>query len=159
VEVRQHEIPLLESDLREHGVGETYREVEDGPDLRRYSRASDPGWTPIEGAYTRLGECSPLLRKVDDRYVILAPGDEMRLLFDGRSLPPLPAGWVRDYVVRTDGWTKDTDGNTVDGETVGPLPFHGMKRYPYGPDEHFPDTPEHRRWMREWNTRILRRSR
>jgi hypothetical protein len=153
VEVRSHPIPLSDAELAEHGVGETYREVADGPDLRRYENARMPEWRPITGSYTRFGECSPLLKDVDDRYAIVAPGDEIRMVFDGRALPPLPTGWKRDYVIRTDGWTKDTDGNTVSGETVAPLPFHGMKRYPYGPDEHFPDTPAHRQWIREWNTR------
>ncbi len=34
-----------------------------------------------------------------------------------------------------------------------PLPFHGMSGYPYGADESFPNTPEHRAWRSEWNTR------
>jgi hypothetical protein len=29
-----------------------------------------------------------------------------------------------------------------------------MKRYPYGPDEHFPNTAAQRAWMKEWNTRM-----
>jgi len=36
---------------------------------------------------------------------------------------------------------------------VEPLPFHGMSAYPPPPGESFPDTPEHRRWKEEWNTR------
>jgi hypothetical protein len=91
---------------------------------------------------------------VDDQYAIIAPGDEIRMLFDARKLPPLPAGWKRDFVLMSDGWTKDSDPNTVTGETVAPLPFHGMKRYPYGPDERFPDTPALRKWKSEWNTRV-----
>ena len=55
----------------------------------------------------------------------------------------------------SDGWTKDSDKNTVTGETVAPLPFHGMKRYPYGADERFPDTPRLRAWKKEWNTRVM----
>ena len=43
--------------------------------------------------------------------------------------------------------------NTWSSQTVEPLPFHGMSAYPYGADEKFPDTPEHRAWRREWNTR------
>ena len=95
---------------------------------------------------------------MDDRYAIIGPGDALRLTFDGRKLPALKPGWRRDYVVRCDGWTKDADSNTLLGDTVEPLPFHGMKTYPYGPEEGFPDTPEHRRWKREWNTRIKGRS-
>jgi hypothetical protein len=28
-----------------------------------------------------------------------------------------------------------------------------MKQYPYGPEERFPNTPEHQQWRREWLTR------
>jgi hypothetical protein len=28
-----------------------------------------------------------------------------------------------------------------------------MTRYPYGSGEHYPDTPSHRRYLREYNTR------
>jgi hypothetical protein len=73
--------------------------------------------------------------------------------FDAAGLPPLPDGWRRDYLLFLDGWAKDRDPNTLEALYVEPLPFHGMSGYPYGPEEHFPDTPEHRAWRREWNTR------
>ena len=56
VQVVRREIPLLGADLRERGVGQVYREVPDGPDLRRYDNAAMPDWPNIPGAYTRLGE-------------------------------------------------------------------------------------------------------
>ena len=56
-----------------------------------------------------------------------------------RALPPLPAGWVRDYVLVLDGWDKDADKNTVAGQTVEPLPFHGMDDARYG-ELAFPDS-------------------
>lgn len=156
--LRQSELPLVGAYLRLHGVSEPYYEVPDGPDMRRYDRllyppGEDPRG-PIPGAYTRLGECSPLLRAVDDRYAIIGYEDEIRLTFEGAGLPPLPPGWKRDFAFITDGWTKDSDPNTVAGQTVEPLPFHGMKRYPYSGDEAPPDTPAHRKWRREWNTRV-----
>jgi len=132
--------------------------VPDGPDLFDYnqplSSEQEPHWPDVAGAYTRLGDCAPLLRQVDDEYAIVGPGDELRMLFDRRKLPALPSGWNRDFVLISDGWTKDSDPNTVTGETVGPLPFHGMKHYPYGPDESFPSDAAHRAWSREWNTRL-----
>jgi hypothetical protein len=157
VEIRRQELPLLSADLRPHGISEFYYEVPEGPDLRRYDRllfapGEDPRG-PIEGFYTRLGDCAELLRAVDDRYAIIGHEDEIRLSYDGSGLPPLPPGWKRDFAALTDGWTKDSDPNTVAGEAVEPLPFHGMKRYPYGPEERPPDTPTHRKWRREWNTR------
>ena len=157
----RNELPLVEAVLRERGYGTRYREVEDGPDLWDYNRllppSQAPDWPSIEGAYTKLGDCAALLRAVDDRYAIVGPGDELRMLFDGRKLPPLPSGWKRDFIFTSDGWTKDSEKNTITGEQVGPLPFHGMKRYPYGADEQFPDTAAHRAWQREWNTRTKHR--
>ncbi|HEU4752163.1 MAG TPA: FG-GAP-like repeat-containing protein, partial [Armatimonadota bacterium] len=94
VVVRQAELPLAEAELRERGYGTRYREVEDGPDLFDYNRPlppGEPGWPDLQGAFTKLGDCAPLLRKVDDQYAIIAPGDEIRMLFDARKLPPLPA--------------------------------------------------------------------
>ena len=69
----------------------------------------------------------------------------------------MPAGFTRDYLVFLDGWAKDRDPNTLEALYVEPLPFHGMSGYPYGPDESFPQTPEHRAWRLEWNTRPAKR--
>src|SRR5262249_16128275 len=76
--------------------------------------------------YTKLGPVRDLLTAADDRYVVMKGGDSVRLVFDAAPLPALPPGWVRDYVIVLDGWDKDADKNTVAGQTVEPLPFHGM---------------------------------
>ena len=41
------------------------------------------------------------------------------------ELPPLPAGWSRRLVLETNGWAKDMDPFTKDGDTLGPLPSLG----------------------------------
>ena len=110
-------------------------------------------WNPTPGLYTRYGPVRPLLGAVDDRFVIMGSGDELRLAFDAVALPPLPSGWVRDFLLEVDGWAKDGDANTAFSQTVEPLPFHGMSRYPYPDGETFPDGPEHRRWRAIYNTR------
>jgi hypothetical protein len=38
-------------------------------------------WRDLEGYYTRFGEVGELLQAIDDRYVIVASGDEMSLRF------------------------------------------------------------------------------
>jgi hypothetical protein len=43
-------------------------------------------------------------------------------------------------------------------DTVGPLPFRAMTKYPYGPDEHYPDTQAHREYQERYNTRLITRS-
>lgn len=110
-------------------------------------------WNPTPGLYTRFGDVRPLLRDVDDRMVVMGSGDEVRLLFDARSLPALPSGWRRDFLLKVDGWAKDADANTAFSQTVEPLPFHGMSRYPYPEGESFPDGAVHRLYREHYNTR------
>jgi len=119
--------------------------------------ASGGRWDQHPGLYTRYGETLPLVQAIDDRLVILGSGDALHVHFDAAALPPLPAGFTRDYLVFLDGWAKDRDPNTLEALAVEPLPFHGMSAYPYGPDERFPDGAEHRAWRAEWNTRPARR--
>jgi len=110
-------------------------------------------WNQHPGLYTKLGETLPLLTTIDDRYVIMGAGDALTVRFDASQAPPLKEGWQRDFLVFLDGWAKDRDPNTAEALYVEPLPFHGMSGYPYGADESFPDTDEHRAWRAEWNTR------
>jgi hypothetical protein len=78
----------------------------------------------------------------------------VRLSFDASKLPPLAAGWTRDYVLVLDGWDKDADKNTVAGQTVEPLPFHGMDDARYGdPSQSYPADQGHRRFREEFLTR------
>ncbi len=110
-------------------------------------------WNPTDGLYTRYGEVGPLLSKIDDEFVIMGSGDELRLLFPSRSLPPIEKGWVREFLLFVDGWAKDGDLNTAYSQTVEPLPFHGMSGYPYGSNEHYPRDDAHRKYQETYNTR------
>jgi Flp pilus assembly protein TadD len=95
-------------------------------------------WNPTPGKYTRYGDVQKLVSEVDDRLVVLGSGDEVRLLFEAAKLPRLPSGWRRDFLLKVDGWAKDRDANTAEGQSVEPLPFHGMSSYPYRASEKFP---------------------
>jgi hypothetical protein len=117
----------------------------------------DSPWRVIEGAFTRFGDVRPLLESSDDMYVIMAPGDEATVQFDAASASALPKGWTRDFLLYTDGWIKDADLNTAFGNTVAPLPFHGMKEYPYAPGDAYPTDAAHQRFVIEYNTRVLKR--
>lgn len=108
-------------------------------------------WNPTPGLYTRYGDVRELLGGVDDRLVLMGSGDEVTLTFDAPSAPP--AGWVREFLLKVDGWAKDRDPNTAFSQTVEPLPFHGMSRYPYPAGERFPDDAAHNTYRREYNTR------
>ena len=90
-------------------------------------------------------------------YIVMAPGDETTVEFDAASAVSLPKGWTRDFLLYTDGWIKDADLNTAFGNTVAPLPFHAMKEYPYAPGDSYPTDSTHRRFMQEYNTRVVKR--
>ena len=77
----------------------------------------------------------------------------LTMRFDDRQFPPLKAGWKRDYLLRVEGWAKDRDANTAYSQSVMPLPFHAMSRYPYPADEHYPDDPLHRAYIKNYLTR------
>ena len=128
-----------------------------GPYWFAYDDVSkDSPWRPISGAYTRFGDVLPLLQGSDDEYVVMGAGDEATLEFDASSADSLPKGWKRDFLLYTDGWIKDSDLNTAFGTTVGPLPFHAIKSYPYAPGEAYPNDGPHRQYRREYNTRVVR---
>ena len=80
-------------------------------------------------------------------------GDEVSIDFNALSLPPLPAGWRRDFLIYSEGWVKDGDLNTANGQTVAPLPFHNMPSYPYRNNVAYPDDKEHREYQQRYNTR------
>lgn len=106
-----------------------------------------PRWRDLIGFYTRFGDVRELLAKVDDRYVIMNAGDEMRLRF--AAPPPPPADMVRDYVLIGDGWVKDGDYNTTFSKTVLPLPAHNMPDYTTPPGR-LEDDPVYRRHPQDW---------
>jgi tetratricopeptide (TPR) repeat protein len=124
------------------------------PEIFQYAKWTPTAiWDQTPGLYTRYGDVRELVHSVDDRMVIMGSGDELALYFDGRGLPPLPGGWRRDFLLLVDGWAKDSDANTAFSQSVEPLPFHGMSRYPYPVTEHYPDDPAHREYRKTYNTR------
>jgi hypothetical protein len=86
--------------------------------------------TKWKGKLTKLGDVTDLLTKFDDRFVLCGPGDEITVRFDATKLPELKPGWKRSFVLKSQGYCKDTSTTTVTGGTVGPLPFRGMPNYP-----------------------------
>ena len=142
------------ADLHYRGFSEMYRPNPHAPHLFDYQKVTTAAqWRDLAGYYTRYGDVNALLQEVDDMYVILNAGDEITVEFDAARLPALKPGWVRDFILYSDGWDKDGDINTLTSQTVEPLPFHGMSAYPYPETEHYPDDAAHRQYQREYNTR------
>jgi hypothetical protein len=116
------------------------------PTLYDYERLESVPVSRLAGRLTRYGDVAELLRGQDDRLVVFGPGDELEVRFEASGLSSLPSGWQRSYVLRTWGYCKDCSPFTASGATVGPLPFRGMRDYPYGSDEHFPQPDYDRRF-------------
>ncbi|MGB6131840.1 MAG: FG-GAP-like repeat-containing protein [Acidobacteriaceae bacterium] len=153
-EVRETEVPLAIAHLAFRGYPDQIEGKTPGDLTYDYDRISQTGpflWA--RGMYTRYGDVTPLLRKIDDRYVIFGTGEEIDAEFRATALPPLPAGWTRDYFFYANGFVKDMDFWEAEPFTVGEMPFHAMTTYPYPASEHYPDTPAMERYMLEWNTR------
>ena len=112
-------------------------------------------WKAHLGNYTRFGDVRELLTAADDMYVVTRNGDEIQLDFDARRLPTLPTGWKRTYLVFADGFGKDMDINSARPETIGELPYHRMKSYPYAPGDAYPNNKRHQDYLERYNTRTI----
>ena len=127
-----------------------------GPHWFDYNQVSTgQKWRDLTGSYTRYGDVTELLQSADDKYIIANAGDETTITFDAGSLPELSNGWKRDFLIYSVGWVKDGDLNTALGQTVEPLPFHGMSKYPYEKNEHYPQDKEHKEYQLKYNTRVV----
>jgi tetratricopeptide (TPR) repeat protein len=113
-------------------------------------------WKTMTGRYTREGDVLPLLLNTDDMFVISRPGDEISVSFDASALPGLPAGWKRTFLLYADGFSKEMDINSASPDQIGPLPFHGMTKYPYTWPEAYPLTEARREYLEKYNTRIVK---
>lgn len=128
-----------------------------GPHWFDYNSVSQgQKWLDLTGQYTRYGDVHSLLTQADDMYVINNSGDEITIKFDASKVPDLPDGWQRDFLIYSEGWVKDGDLNTAFGNTVEPLPFHGMSQYPYDSNlEHYPDDSLYRAYQQQYNSRSV----
>jgi hypothetical protein len=144
--------------LRERGFSTEVRPNGIGPAGYQYDRVGlESPWKVMAGHYTRLGDVRELLLTADDRFVIAKPGDEIALEFDANQMT-VPAGSARTFLLLADGYSKEMDINSASPDTVEPLPFHGMSRYPYPASERYPDTAEHGRYRAAYNTRVVVRT-
>jgi hypothetical protein len=154
-DARQTEVPLAIAHLAFRGYPKQVEGATPGDLTYDYQQISATGpflWA--RGTYTRYGEVTPLLQRVDNRYVIFGTGEEIDAEFSAGALPTLPAGWKRDYFFYANGFVKDMDWWEASPFTVAQMPFHGMSKYPYPWGEHFPETLSADRYWLEWNSRF-----
>ena len=153
--VKTTELSPNTADLRERGFS---REIKFGEMIATdYDHVErDDRWKHFRGDFTRLGDVKPLLNAVDDVFMIAASGDELALTFD--ALPAPPPGKKYTFLLYGDGYSKEMDINSGSPDTVLPLPFKQMTKYPYDANEHFPMTPEKQRIYDEYTTRAIKNS-
>ncbi|HKF69192.1 MAG TPA: hypothetical protein VKB36_21755, partial [Vicinamibacterales bacterium] len=158
------------AELRYRGFSKTDFSRRDVPEIPHYGELANVGqrWRDLVGYYTRYGNVSELLTSVDDRYVIMNAGDELRLSFPEAAAPEPVAPKrddeatarrraeadrrrTRDFVLIGDGWEKDGDYNTTYSKTVEPLPRHGHPNYEAErPVENIEDDPVYRAHPADW---------
>jgi tetratricopeptide (TPR) repeat protein len=153
--VRVTPLEVESASLASRGLLREYSPDGRAPYLYDYDRLESVPFSQLAGRLTRLGEVTELLRDRDDRFVIFGPGDELTIRFDAGSLPVLPSGWTRSFVLKTWGYCKDCGPFTATGATIEPLPFQAMSAYPYGPDEHYPEDAAHEQYRKQFNTRSV----
>jgi hypothetical protein len=149
-----HEEAVANAHLHHLGYPREYSPDGRQPNLCDYDNLDrSVAWKLMAGNYTRYGDVTALLDGPDDCFVIMGHGDEVTLRFAVDSFPPVPTGYQRTFLLKSDSFCKDMDLATAYPDTVGPLPFHGMSGYPYSAAESYPDTPQTRAYQRRYNTR------
>lgn len=152
---RSTEMPLASATLHFRGYPKELDGASPGDLNYDYNVVSLTGPFQHErGSYTHIGDVTQLLAGIDNRFVIFGSGEEIAAEFDAGKLPPLPAGWKRDYFFYANGYVKDMDWWDASPFTVAQLPFHGMSAYPYPQQEAFPDGPASLAYQLNWNDRF-----
>jgi hypothetical protein len=144
----------VRADLGERGFSAVATEGEPlGFDYARVSWRSP--WKTMPGRYTREGDVRPLLAAADDVFVVSKPGDELTLSFDASALPAVEAGRARTFLLDSRGFSKEMDINSASPDIVLPLPYEGMKAYPYAEADVPPAVREAAQQAEAWNTRLV----
>lgn len=152
---KQTELPLSTAHLAFRGYPQQVEGATPGDLTYNYQRISATG--PFQwqrGSYTKYGNVTPLLNRVDNQYVIFGSGEEIDAEFSAAPLPPLPAHWKRDYFFYANGFVKDMDFYEALPFTVAQMPFHQMTTYPYPATEHYPENSSTLKYHLDWNDRF-----
>ncbi|MBA2620024.1 MAG: CRTAC1 family protein, partial [Acidobacteria bacterium] len=151
--VKTIELKPQQANLRARGFSEEIRYGE--MIAANYDTVTNDGhWKYFSGNFTKLGAVNRLLDAIDDVFVISKTGDELVLSFE--ALPELPTNKKYTFLLYADGYSKEMDINSGSPDAVYPLPFKGMKKYPYGADERFPMSVEKQKIYDEYITRPVR---
>ncbi len=90
--VKQTEVPLATASLAFRGYPRQIDGATPGDLTYHYNEASATGpFIRQRGPYTHYGDVTPLLKAIDDHFVIFGSGEDIDLEFNAAALPPLPA--------------------------------------------------------------------
>jgi tetratricopeptide (TPR) repeat protein len=151
------EVSASSAELRFFGYPREYSPDGHHPNLYDYANVDRAvAWKLMDGDYTRFGDVAELLHEADDCYAIMGRGEEISLRFPVDAFGPVPEGFCRSFILKTDSFCKDMDLLTAYPDSVDPLPFHAMSGYPYGAGEQYPQTEKAKDYRRRFNTRQVR---
>ena len=154
-EVRQTELPLASARLAFRGYPQQLDGATPGDLTYNYDYISQSGpFLQQRGSYTRYGDVTPLLKNVDDQFVVFGTGEEVDAEFGADALPQLPPHWKRDYFFYANGFVKDMDFYEAQPFTVAEMPFHAMAGYPYSDAGKFWRRPSAVKYELDWNDRF-----
>ena len=154
-EARTTEVPLGSATLHFRGYPKQIEGASPGDLNYDYNLVSLTGpFLRERGNYTHMGDVTPLVKSIDDRFVVFGSGEEIAAEFDAAALPALPAHWKRDYFFYANGFVKDMDWWDASPYTVAQLPFHGMSEYPYPASENPADNASRLDYELNWNDRF-----
>lgn len=126
-DIRPQRLDLLSADLRRVGFPQRTTETNYFGQYDYSTRYGTWDVRHLPGFYTRFGPVTELLRSPDD-LVIFGPGEEVHIEF---KFPGHPVkGFRRYYFLELEGWCKDMDLYTDQGNRLGPYP---------GPYQRLPD--------------------
>ena len=122
----------------------------DQPDYAQVIKTIGEG-QPMHGNVTKYGDVLPLLTTVDNKFVIPVQGDELSLKY---AVPAQADGTERDFIYKS--WDYHKSWHAPMGDTVGPLPFNEMTRFPYKTsEEDYPSDADHNEYQATYNTRVI----
>lgn len=122
--------------------------------------SSDDAKKPVDiksimyGNFTKYGDVRPLLDKTDDKFVVMASGDELAFEFKD---PAKQVGSDRHAFFYADVfYTIKSTVKSFLTDSIYPIPFHGMKSYSYDDkDWKYRYDSDYREYLDTWNTRVI----
>ncbi len=154
-----NQLDTVDSRLRLHGFSALIRPEGEFPmpDRFDYHKTSFRSlWNPLDGRYTRYGEVNELINKIDGKFTVFGSGDELALTFRADQLPTVKPGFKRDFLIYLNGFVKDGDKYTAHAGSVDPMPYVGLRAYPYSEQEREAagfDSESYQKYLQEYQYR------